>query len=116
MALLRIWSILKVYSNYDRDSVMFLHLYLYLYRNQKRRYECQRSSTRIGQLSLEGLHTHDIVIVIIIYVCLSLCSPGSVNADHVFRTLSSTLHHALSTHPYNDSWMILQAEIHHGIH
>lgn len=41
-------------------------------------------------------------------------SPASVNADHVFRALSSTLHHSLSIHPYNDSWMILQAEIHYA--
>ena len=41
-------------------------------------------------------------------------SPGSVNAHHVFRTLSSTLHHSLTVHPNYDSWMILHAEIHYG--
>jgi integrator complex subunit 8 len=41
-------------------------------------------------------------------------SPGSVNADHVFRTLSSTLHHSLTVHPNYDSWMILHAEIHYA--
>ena len=39
-----------------------------------------------------------------------------MNADHVFRTLLSTLHHSLTVHPHNDSWMVLEGEIHYGVH
>ena len=43
-----------------------------------------------------------------------LISPGSVDSNHVFRALSSTLSHALRLQPSMTSWITMKGDLHCG--
>ena len=101
-------------------------LYSYDYHSHSRNLKMKywASSTAIGPQLLESTYTcilHSLWYQVYIHVfhCTRVCflhmnSPGSVDSNHVFRALSTTLSHALRLQPSMISWITMKGDMHCG--